>query len=419
MHVILITIGSHGDVHPFVGIGQRLAARGHDVTIATNPFFRSLVEGAGVRFKPIGTRDQYVQLTSNPDVWHPRKGGPAVLGGAAAGSGMVYELIQKYATADTVVAGSSLAFGGLIAAEKLGLRYATIHLAPMCIRSHVEMPVLPPGISFNWMPMWMRRKFWDGADKWFIDPPIAPHLNALRGRLGLAPITRVLNWWNAPLRTIGLWPDWWGPVLSDWPEQVRLAGFPLYDEADVTPLAPELDAWLSAGDAPIAFTPGSAMKFGQRFFTVAADACRRLGRRGILLTRHPEQIPSSLPAGVRHVDFAPFGTLLPRCGAIVHHGGIGTTAQAMRAGLPQLIMPMSHDQPDNAARVKRLLCGDAVSVRGFTPRRVARKLDRLLSDPVLADACRKVATRFDGADGIGRACQLLEELLEAPQPLPV
>ncbi|HMO27237.1 MAG TPA: hypothetical protein PKB10_13320, partial [Tepidisphaeraceae bacterium] len=80
---------------------------------------------------------------------------------------------------------------------------------------------------------------------------------------------------------------------------------------------------------------------------------------------------------------------------------------------------MSHDQPDNAARVKRLLCGDAVSVRGFTPRRVARKLDRLLSDPVLADACRKVATRFDGADGIGRACQLLEELLEAPQPLPV
>jgi UDP:flavonoid glycosyltransferase YjiC (YdhE family) len=417
MRILLLTIGSYGDVHPFVGLAQRLRQRGHDASVATNPFFRRLVDAAGVPFHPLGTRDQYERWTANADIWHPRKGGPAILGGVAEALRHVYGAVAKFSDPEGVVAGSSLAVGALTACEHLGRRYATVHLAPICIRSHQQMPRLPGGPSLHWMPAWMRRKFWEGADKWFIDPPIIPPLNRMRHDLGLEPVERLMNaHWHAPMLTVGMWPGWFAPPAPDWPTQVQLAGFPMYDESDVTPLDDELRRWLDAGEKPIAFTPGSAMRFGLRFFSAAAEACRRLGRRGVLLTRHPEQIPPHLPEGVRHVAFAPFGQLLPRCAALVHHGGIGSTAQALRAGIPQLIMAMSHDQPDNGERIRRLHCGDWTTPRAFTARRVARQLRHLLGDPRVAEGCRSAARQFDHADGLGVACDLLERLAQQPAP---
>jgi UDP:flavonoid glycosyltransferase YjiC (YdhE family) len=417
MRFLLITLGSHGDVHPFVGLSQRLAERGHDVILATNAYFRGLCERDGVSFKPVGTRDQFVRMIDNPDVWHPRRGGPAVMSAAAESARILFRLVCENADEDTVVVGSSLAMGALSAAELRGLRYATVHLSPLCIRSSVEMPRLPGVIGLNWMPMWMRRKFWEGADRWFIDPAIVPPLNALRAEVGLPPVTRVMNgWWSAPMLTIGLWPGWYARPQPDWPAQVRLTGFPLYDEADVTPLSDELLRWLDAGEKPIAFTPGSAMRFGRRFFEQAIEASRRLGRRALLLTRHPEQLPPSLPDNVRYEPFAPFGALLPRCAAVVHHGGIGSVAQALRAGTPQLVMAMSHDQPDNGARVARLGAGDWLSARRFNARRVARLLRRLITDPQIANACRQTAQRFVGVDALGQTCDVLESLAARPRP---
>lgn len=417
MRFLLITLGSHGDVHPFVGLSQRLARRGHGVTLATNAYFRDLCERGGVSFRPVGSRDQFVKMIDNPEVWHPRKGGPAVMSAAAESARLLFRLVCDNADEDTIVVGSSLAMGALSAAEHRGLRYATVHLSPLCIRSSVEMPQLPGGIALDWMPRWMRRKFWEGADRWFIDPAITPPLNALRADVGLPPVARIMNgWWSAPMLTIGLWPDWFAAPQPDWPPQVKLTGFPLYDEADVTPLREELLRWLDAGDSPIAFTPGSAMRFGRRFFETAIEVSRRIGRRALLLTRHPEQLPPRLPAHVRYEPFAPFGALLPRCAAVVHHGGIGSVAQALRAGTPQLITAMSHDQPDNGARVRRLGAGDWLNAARFSPRRAARALTRLTRDPGVADACRKVALRFAGVDAAGQTCELLESLLDRPRP---
>jgi UDP:flavonoid glycosyltransferase YjiC (YdhE family) len=115
---------------------------------------------------------------------------------------------------------------------------------------------------------------------------------------------------------------------------------------------------------------------------------------------------------VRHAAYAPFGKLLPRAAALVHHGGIGTTAQALRAGCPQLIMPMSHDQPDNAARCRRLGVGLKIERPFFSARRVSSKLDRLLNDPNVDRSVREVSARFDGRDGIDRACDLIEGMTQ-------
>ena len=413
MDVLLITIGSHGDVHPFVGIGRTLASRGHRVRVATNPHFGPMIERAGLSFVPMGDRATFDRWLADPLVWHSTRGSGRVLAGVAETLDAVYDFTVANTQPDTVVVGSSLALGALVAAEQLGFRYASAHLSPPCVRSHFEMPTIGYGINFTRFPKAFKEKFWAGGDKFIIDPPVMPTLNAVRARAGLQPVDHLLDYWHAPRLTLGLWPDWYAPRQPDAPPQLRLTGFPMYDEADHHTLDPELEAWIDEGDPPIAFTPGSAMKFGHRFFDVAARACEQIGRRGLLLTRHIEQIPGDLPHGVRHWKYAPFSALLPRCAALVHHGGIGTTAQALKAGCPQLIMPMAHDQPDNGARVKRLGCGNVIAREFFWTGRVAKKLSRLVGTAGARTACANVALKFREHDPLAETAALIESLEES------
>jgi UDP:flavonoid glycosyltransferase YjiC (YdhE family) len=162
------------------------------------------------------------------------------------------------------------------------------------------------------------------------------------------------------------------------------------------------------------FTPGSANVFGGDFFEAAADACRRLGRRGLLLTRFPEQVPAALPDGVRHVDFVPFRWLLKRSALLVHHGGIGSMSQALAAGVPQVIMPMGFDQCDNAARVERLGVGRSLVPKRFRGPALAEMIRGLLDDSAVAGRCRDVAARLADADSLEQACDEIEAAWTCP-----
>jgi UDP:flavonoid glycosyltransferase YjiC (YdhE family) len=219
------------------------------------------------------------------------------------------------------------------------------------------------------------------------------------------------DWWHSPQRVTGMWPEWFGPVQPDWPGQVRLTGFGLWDERGIHALPAEMEAFIDAGDPPIAFTPGSAMFFGHDFFEQSAQACGLMGRRGILLSRHREHIPGRLPPGVAYFPYAPFSELLPRCAAIVHHAGIGTTAQGLAAGVPQLLMPMSHDQFDNADRLCRLHVGAVVPRREYRAARVAAALEGLMSEPHTKKLALDLAKKVQGATAIEQTCDLIEGLL--------
>jgi rhamnosyltransferase subunit B len=142
--------------------------------------------------------------------------------------------------------------------------------------------------------------------------------------------------------------------------------------------------------------------------------CESTGRRGLLLTQFREQLPARLPAGVLHFDYLPFSTVLPRTAALVHHGGIGTTAQAISAGIPQLVVPFAHDQPDNAVRVQGLGVGDYLLPRAYTTKRVVQKLDYLMNRTV-KDTCRRFASLI-GRDALQAAASLVEELATAKAP---
>jgi UDP:flavonoid glycosyltransferase YjiC (YdhE family) len=137
------------------------------------------------------------------------------------------------------------------------------------------------------------------------------------------------------------------------------------------------------------------------------EACRATGRRAIFATKFPRQLPSPLPPEIFHAEYAPFSTLLPRCAGIVHHGGIGTTSQALAAGVPQLVQPFSHDQPDNASRVRKLGCGDWIWPDELTPANLARKLEGVIANESVRARCADVGERLRSENSAARLLDAL------------
>jgi rhamnosyltransferase subunit B len=421
VHAALVTVGSHGDVHPFVGLGIKLRERGHRVTVLTNEHFAPLVERAGLEFLPIGTDEEYRKIADDPDLWNGRHAFFAVARNIGPLIERVYRRLEELHAAEgdrLVVVASSLAMGARVAQEKLGIPLASVHLSPAVFQSVHEMPRYPGLPLPGWTPRWLKAGLYKIMNR-MVDSALAPALNDFRATLGLLPVRDLLrHWWHSPQLVLAMFPEWFGAVQPDWPPETHAIGFPLYDERGLTPMSAELTRCLEGGPPPIAFTPGSAMFHAGDFFTTSAEACRLLGRRGILLSRHREHIPASLPPGVIHVDYAPFSELLPRCAAVVHHGGIGSVAQALAAGCPQLVQPFAHDQLDNAHRLAKLGVARWVVPKKYKPQRVARELRALIESADVAEACKNVAARMKHGDGLKKACELIEGL-RAPVTPPV
>lgn len=413
MHAILVAIGSAGDVHPFVGIGLGLAAHGHRVTLVAAGYFEPLARKVGFEFAPVFSTDEFLALLQNPLAWHRFRGFiECFRAGVLPTFEPVYRAIaERYVPGETVVVASTLALGARCAQEKLDVPLVTVHLSPSVFRSDYQNAVLPGMFLPYWLPTALKRSQYWLADTLVIERLMREPLNEFRASIGLGPVKGVLaGWHNSPQRIVALFPSWFASPQPDWPRQTVLAGFPLYDERDVSPLDEELLSFLSSGERPIVFTPGSAMRHGRHFFEAAAEACLLLGRRGILLTRFNEQVPSDLPGDVRHFSYAPFSQLLPRAAALVHHGGIGTLSQGFAAGLPQLVMPMSFDQPDNAARLKRMGAGLALPRRRFRSAIVATALAQLLDSAEIAARCREIAGRIIPNRAVEMACEVIERV---------
>jgi UDP:flavonoid glycosyltransferase YjiC (YdhE family) len=179
------------------------------------------------------------------------------------------------------------------------------------------------------------------------------------------------------------------------------------------PIPDELLAWLDQGDKPVLFSPGTGNTQARDFFREGIAACERLGLRVLLGTRFPEQLPHPLPPRTRHFDYLPFSALLPRVGALVHHGGIGTLSQALAAGVPQLVMPLGHDQPDNARRLKQMGVGLTLPPKQFSADQIANSLRRLLHDPQVAAACAKTAGLCAEMNARDQAVLVLEQVMKS------
>lgn len=412
-HFLLIALGSAGDVHPFVGIGRGLAARGHRVTVLANEVFQKTVTAAGLEFGPLGDAETYRRLTGDPNVWHPRKGPPKVFREMARHLPEMIEEIEARLDPQgrrTVMVASSLALGARLLQEQRGVPLVTVHLQPSVIPSIVDPPRLPGAPMRSWTPVWWNRWVWKQGNR-LLGSMVQEPLDEIRREMGLSPLDEpLLEWWHSPDLVIGLFPEWFAPPPPDWPEQLVLTDFPLWDEDELHPPDPELEGWLSDGEPPVVLTPGSANRHAADFFQAGITACRRLDRRGLLLTGERSQLPEDVPDGFLYRSFVPFSRVFPRSAAVIHHGGIGTTAQALAAGVPQVIAAFSHDQYDNGARVERLGVGRWLPPRKLSAGCIEKALRDLWGRDSVRNTARDLAHRLRNAEGLRETCTLLESV---------
>jgi UDP:flavonoid glycosyltransferase YjiC (YdhE family) len=411
--VLLLPLGSSGDVNPFLWIGRQLRERGHEVAVVVNAMFSESVRALGLRHIPFGDEAEFHALLDHPDIWHPTRGQALVMRAMGDLVARHCELLAREANPDTLVLAPATAFGARAMREKIGFPLVTVHLQPCVILSASDTAFFSRGMGWTQnLPTPLKRLLFRLIEA-HIGGLVGPGVRAACKATGVrAPRNAFREWWHSPDGGLCLWPEWFAPPQPDWPPHMHCTGFPLYDLADHVPLSPGLESFLAAGAPPVLFTAGSAMAQAEKFFRMALEACCITGRRAIFATRFPRQLPATLPPEIFHADYVPFSHLLPHCAGIVHHGGIGTTSQAFAAGVPQLIQPFSHDQPDNASRVRRLGCGDWIWPDELTPENLASKLGAVLERAALQARCAEFAGQIRAENSSARLLASLARWLD-------
>ncbi|MEO5671043.1 MAG: glycosyltransferase [Ramlibacter sp.] len=411
--VCLVTFGSAGDVHPMLALGQCLRERGHAVTLLTSPVYAELAGDARLDFTPIGEPSDYAEATSHPKVWHPIDGF-GVLWRYLLRPALVptYEQLAEIASVEPcVVIASPVAMGARVAQEHLGVPLITAYTAATMLRTVHSPMTLAQWRVAPWIPRAARRLAWAALDHFKLDPLVRPALDALRGRLKLPRIEGPVfdRWIHSPKGGVTLFPSWFATAPPDWPRQVVQAGFPLYDGDAQQPVAPWLREFLEQGPPPVVFMPGTAQQNASAFYAAAVKACEATGQRGLLLGPLARDVAADTDA-IRTLPYAPFTWLLPRARALVHHGGIGSCAQAMRAGIPQVLAPQAYDQFDNAMRLERLGVGACLPRGADGMQQMAAQLARLLASPDVAAACAVCAKRTSPQPALDVVAGLVERL---------
>jgi UDP:flavonoid glycosyltransferase YjiC (YdhE family) len=328
------------------------------------------------------------------------------------------DTLAAAAGADLLVS-HPLTYATRLVAETTGIAWASTVLQPLGFFSIYDPPVFAaaPGVARLRLLGPLFHRFVFHVFKWTVRSWSAPWYR-LRAELGLPPATQnpVFEGQQSPSLVLALFSPLLGTRQPDWPAKSVITGFPCYDRNGVPELPPALTRFLDDGPPPIVFTLGtSAVTDAGTFYQTSIAAARLLGRRAVLLVgKDPRNRPPALPEGVVAFDYVPYSDLFPRAAAIVHQGGIGTTAQAMRAGRPMLVMPYGHDQPDNGARVARLGIARVISRRDYRPERAATELRRLLEEPGFARRAAEVGERVRQEDGVAAACEAIEQLLSRP-----
>jgi len=420
LRIVLSNIGTFGDINPLIALALELKRRGHAPVMALPAVYES-------RIRPLGLEFHAVRPDIDPNntilvemIYDIKNGTERGLRDFLFPSlRQTYDDLLDAATkpvrADLLLLGE-LNYAGPIVAEVTGIPWASYVLAPLSFFSAFDPPVLPP------YPRLARAdRFVPGFGRVikrvarFVSRKWPEPIYTLRNELGLPKGANPLfDAKHSPSLVLALFSRVLGVEQKDWPTNTLITGFCYYDaDAGNQALPPNLEKFVSAGEPPVVFTLGSAAVLAAGdFYEVSAEAAIRLGIRAVLLigTDPRNQMKTALPESICVAEYAPYSELFNRSAMVVHQGGVGTVAQCLRAGKPMLIMPFSHDQPDNARRILRLKVGRVIQRGKYSPWRVARKLKQMLDAPRLAERAKSVAQQLASEDGVRTACNALEEL---------
>jgi rhamnosyltransferase subunit B len=424
--IVISTFGSFGDVHPYVAIALELKRRGHRPVIATSEIYREKMDALGLEMHPVPpdlpSYEQPEEVKRMISELTDSKKGPERVFTQFVNPhlrGMYDALAEATRDADLLVT-HILSLAGPPLVEKTGIKWVSSVLAPISLFSNYDPPVFPiaPWVyhALKLHPSVSRALM--RVARWKFDQLAAP-LYKLRAELGLKRGGNpMLEGQHSPRLVLSLFSSAIAKRQPDWPPQTRVTGFCFYDRRDRAGdddgerLDPALLKFLEAGEPPVVFTLGSsAVYVAENFYSESLEAARAAGVRALLLTGEPWNRPDGLPEWAAAFDYAPYGELLPRARAVVHQGGIGTTAQGLRAGVPAIVVPFSHDQFDNAARVERVGAGRALPRSKYNAASAAKELRALLADASYTTRAAEVGRQIRAENGAAAAADAIEEVL--------
>src|SRR5215217_4631878 len=418
--VVITTFGSFGDFNPYLGLALGLKARGHDPAIATAEFYRPFVEAEGVGFRPVRPDLDHQKTEAVRRIMKPRRT-PGYLMKELLFPRLQesYEDLSKATRGADMLLPHPLTYAGPLVAEKVSIPWVSTVLAPISFFSAHDFPVLPllprlavvlrrlgPGTGRALVGLAKR------ATRHWPEP-----VRRLRTEIGLSPGKHPIHEGQfSPELVLAMFSRALAKPQPDWPPNTRITGHVFYDGSGRDGLSPDLERFLSSGPPPVIFTLGTSVvgkgPAADSFYRESLKAVQILKLRSLFLVgKDPKsRLPVPLPKGAAAVDYAPFSKLFPRAAAVVHQGGIGTIGQVLRSGRPQLVVPFAVDQPDNALRVQRLGGAEVLYPRRYAAPRVARRLDDLIGASGYARRAGEIARRVRSEDGVGDACDAIEEL---------
>jgi UDP:flavonoid glycosyltransferase YjiC (YdhE family) len=441
--ILLATLGSLGDLHPFMALSLSLRARGARPVLATAEEYRDKVTAAGIEFAPL--RPSFADIETDLGMTRAELTARCVASQEFLVRKLVLPYVRRaYQDADALSADayllvtSSLAIGARLAAEKRGIPWIGVVLQPMMFLSAYDPPVIPKaefvtGLLRRLGPAPTRLLFELGKRATL---GMFASVTRLRAEVGLPPsrLHPLFEGQFSSAGALGLYSDVLGGAQPDYPPQTRITGFAPYDSADGhdSKLEPKLAAFLDSGPPPLVFTLGSLIVNNPgSFYRESVLAARRLQRRAVLLvgervapnatppadayaTARPDGAPNAQLDGAIANDpnicvaaYAPHSLLFPRAAAVVHQGGIGTLAQGLRSGRPQLVVPFFADQQDNAARAVRIGLARSLAPTRYTASSAAAELASLLTNPAYAARATAIGSRLAGEDGAAVAADFV------------
>lgn len=417
-HILLLPFGTSGSIYPFIWLGKKLIERGHRVTMISSSVYEKSAVGAGIDFfspEP----DQLPQMLADSGLWNPSTskrvafeyGGRAVAPSVEA----IDRVIRENGKPDLMLA-PMISFGARIAREKYGIPLISVHLYPVAMMSADDVPLAMPALRFLRVLPLPIRKFVLSLPSPY-DRFALPSVVDACATHGVKPPKRLWKeWHHSPDGALALFPSWYGSIAKDQPDNTFQWDFPLEDMAHHRGMEPDLEAFLAEGHPPILFTAGTGQYHAADFFKTAAQVVARLESRAVFLTTKPEQVPKNLPSSIFVAAYAPFSLLLPQAAVMVHHGGIGTLSQCFAAGIPQLVVHMSLDQPDNADRVERLGVGLSIGAEQVTENRLFTLVKRCLEERSFKDNATLRAKRLKQREPLADMLHWLETTMGGGRP---
>ncbi|MDD5301749.1 MAG: glycosyltransferase [Elusimicrobia bacterium] len=415
--LILSTFGSHGDLNPFLALGLELKSRGHSVVVAAAPVYKDDAERLGLEHAPLRPDLDQADVKMLGRALDPRWGAEVIVRELLMPRiRESYADLEKAASGADLIVSHTLTYAAPVLAEKKGLKWLSVSLQPLMFFSAYDPPVLAPapwlaalrplGPRVNGPLLRLLKRF---AYSW------GEPVRALRKELCLGPgQDPIFEGQHSPYGVLALYSGLFAAPRIDWPPRVTVCGFPFLDQ-DIggKPLDPRLEAFLAGGDKPIVSTLGStAVRIAGDFYETAVEAAKLLKKRAVLLAGDGVEALGALPPEIIAVPSAPYHLLFPRCAAVVHSGGIGTTAQVLRAGVPQIAAPFAHDQYDNAARLERMGVGYQIKRQRLKAPELAATLSRLLNGKEINNQAAQVGAAIRAENGVKIACDAIEDALK-------